>query len=69
VVTRHYHWVRTERLTFNGVTDLFRVIDFQDRNKSGTRWILPATVGVKIARQDGTSRKGAYSARAIDVAR
>jgi hypothetical protein len=69
VVTRHYHWVRTERLTFNGVADLFRVIDFQDRNKSGTRWILPATVGVKIARQDGTSRKGAYSARAIDVAR
>jgi hypothetical protein len=69
VLTRNYRWVRTERLTVNGVADLFRVIEFHDRNKSGTRWILPATVGVKIARQDGTSRKGSYSARAIDAAR
>jgi hypothetical protein len=69
VVARTYRWVRTERLTVNGVANLFRVIEFRDRNKSGTRWIIPATVGVKIARQDGTSRKGSYSARSIDAAR
>jgi hypothetical protein len=69
VVERTYRWVRMERLTVNGVADLFRVIEFRDRNKSGTRWILPATVGVRIARQDGTSRKGTYSVRAIDAAR
>lgn len=69
VVTRNYRWVRTERLTVDGVVDLFRVIEFQDRNKSGTRWILPAPVGVRIARQDGATRKGSYSVRAITVAR
>ena len=69
VVSRNYRWVRTERLRVNGVADLFRVIEFHDRNKSGTRWILPAPVGVRIARQDGTTRKGSYSVRAITVAR
>ena len=69
VVTRSYRWVRTERLAVNGVADLFRVIEFLDRNKSGTRWILPDAVGVRIARQDGKSRKGAYSVRAVNPAR
>ncbi len=69
VVTRSYRWVRTERLTVNGKSDLFRVIEFRDPKKSGTRWILPDAVGVRIARQDGTSRKGAYSVRAMDHAR
>jgi hypothetical protein len=69
VVTRSYRWIRTERLTIKGVTELFRVVEFRDRNKSGTRWIAPQTVGVRIARQDGMSRKGAYSVRAIDPAK
>ncbi len=69
VVTRSYRWVRSERLTVNGVTQLFRVVEFHDRNKTGTRWILPDSVGVKIARQDGKSGKGSYSVRAVDAAR
>lgn len=69
VVTRNYHWVRSERFKVNGVTDLYRVIDFRDRNKTGTRWILPDALGAKIARQDGTSAKGTYSVRAVDAGR
>ena len=45
VVMRSYRWVKTERLTVNGVTDFFRVVEFRDRNKSGTRWILPSQWG------------------------
>ncbi len=69
VVTRSYRWVRTERLTVNGATELFRVVEFHDKNKGGTRWIAPDKVGVRIARQDGTSRKGGYSVRAMDHVR
>ena len=69
VVTRCYRWARTERLTINGVADLFRVIEFQDRKNLVTRWILPGTLGVRIARQDGKSRNGAYSVRAVDSVR
>ena len=69
VVTRHYRWVRSERLTVNGFSDLYRVIEFRDRNRSGTRWILPDTLGVRIARQDGNSPSGSYTVRAVDPAR
>ncbi len=63
VLPRTYRWVRSERAMVSRVNDLFRVIEFRDRNKSGTRWILPDSVGVRIARQDGESSKGSYSVR------
>ena len=69
VVSRHYRWVRSERFTVNGLSDLYRVIEFRDRNRSGTRWILPDTLGVRIARQDGNSSSGSYTVRAVDSAR
>lgn len=65
VVTRRYRWVRSERLTVNGASDFFRVVEFRDRHRSATRWILPATVGVRIARQEGTSAAGSYTVRAV----
>ena len=69
VVMRSYRWVKSERVTLNGVADHFRVVEFHDLNKAGTRWILPDMVGVRIARQDGKTRNGAYSVRAIDSAK
>ena len=66
VVVRHYNWVRTEELRIGGKTYSFRVVDFEDKNKKGRRWIRVDDVGVMIARQEGSGRSGSYSARLVE---
>lgn len=65
VVKRHYRWVRSEEVTVEGKTALYRVIDFEDANKKGRRWIRKDGIGVIIARQDGKGKDGAYSLRMV----
>ena len=66
VVTRNYTWVRSEDLQVGGKTYTFRVVDFEDKNKKCRRWIRVDDVGVMIARQEGSGKKGAYSAKLLD---
>ena len=63
VVTRSYRWVKSEDVTVNGQQIHCRVIDFEDPNKKGRRWIRPDEVGAVILRQDGTGKSGSYSLR------
>ncbi|NVN91709.1 MAG: hypothetical protein HXX11_14045 [Desulfuromonadales bacterium] len=66
VVTRHYTWVRSEALHVGGKTYTFRVVDFEDKNKKCRRWIRVDDVGVMIARQEGSGKKGAYSVKLVE---
>lgn len=63
IVTRHYRWVRTEDVAVGEGKVRCRVIDFEDQNKKGRRWIRQDGLGVIIARQDGTGKDGSYSLR------
>lgn len=63
VVTRSYRWVKNEDVTVNGQQIHCRVVDFEDQNKKGRRWIRPDEVGVVIMRQDGSGKNGSYSVR------
>lgn len=63
VVTRAYRWVKSEDITVNGQQIHCRVIDFEDPNKRGRRWIRPDEVGAVIMRQVGTGKNGSYSLR------
>lgn len=66
VVTRHYTWVRSEALHVGGKTYTFRVVDYEDKNKKCRRWIRVDDVGVMIARQEGSGKKGAYSVKLVE---
>ncbi|KAF0219965.1 MAG: hypothetical protein FD174_1689 [Geobacteraceae bacterium] len=61
VVTRKYRWVKSEDVKVDGKSIRCRVIDFEDPNKKGRRWIRKDDVGVTIARQDGKGKGGSYS--------
>lgn len=63
VVTRKYRWVKSEDVKIDGKPIHCRVIDFEDPNKKGRRWIRKDDVGVTIARQDGKGKSGSYSLR------
>lgn len=63
VVNRSYRWVKSEDVTVNGQQIHCRVIDFEDQNKKGRRWIRPDEVGAIILRQDGSGKHGSYSLR------
>jgi hypothetical protein len=63
VVTRTYRWVKSEDVSVNGEQIHCRVIDFEDPNKKGRRWIRPDEVGATIVRQDGSGKRGSYSLR------
>ena len=65
VVKRHYRWIKNEEVTVDGKNTLFRVVDFEDANKSGRRWIRKDEIGVSIARQDGRGKDGSYSLRLV----
>ena len=63
VVTRVYRWVKSEDVKVNGQQIHCRVVDFEDPNKKGRRWIRLDEVGATIVRQDGTGKSGPYSLR------
>lgn len=65
IVTRRYTWVRSEELQVGTMKYIFRVIDFEDKNKKCRRWIKPDTIGAIIARQEGHGKTGSYSVRLV----
>jgi len=66
IINRRYSFVKTEHINVNGKPVNCMVIDFEDKNKKGRRWIKPDHTGVLIARQDGRSKSGSYSVRLLE---
>ena len=67
VVTRKFHWVKTEELEVGGRHLSCRVVDFTDQNNSARRWVSNDERGMIIVRQDGKGKGGSYSLRMVSV--
>ncbi|RQW87215.1 MAG: hypothetical protein EHM79_08315 [Geobacter sp.] len=63
IVTRRYNWVRDEDVDIKGRKIHCKVIDFEDLNKKGRRWVEGDDLGVLVLRQDGSGKGVTYSSR------
>jgi len=63
IVKRKYRWVKDEDVDVAGRNIHCKVIDFQDSNKKGRRWLEEDALGVLITRQDGKGKGVTYSSR------
>jgi hypothetical protein len=63
IVRRKYHWVKDEDLDLAGRKIHCKVIDFQDLNRKGRRWVEGDDLGVLVLRQDGSGKGVSYSSR------
>jgi hypothetical protein len=69
IVTRNYRLVREEIYKLGGKEYPCRVVDFSDIYKSCRRWIGMDGDTVIMFRQDGKSKEGTYSVRAVSLHR
>jgi hypothetical protein len=67
VVTRKFHWVKSEDLEVAGRRLRCRVVDFSDENNSCRRWVTSDERGMMIVRQDGSGKGKNYSLRMVSV--
>lgn len=67
VVTRKFHWIKSEELEVCGKRVRCRVVDFSDENNSCRRWVSNDERGVVIARQDGRGKGKNYSLRMVSI--
>lgn len=63
VVNRKYRWVRDESVAVAGRHIPCKVIDFQDANKKGRRWVEEDSLGILVTRQEGKGNGVSYSSR------
>jgi hypothetical protein len=63
IVTRKYSWVKDEDVDLDGHKIHCKVIDFEDLNKKGRRWVEGDDLGVLVLRQDGSGKGVTYSSR------
>jgi len=63
IVTRKYNWVKDEDVDLDGRKIHCKVIDFEDLNKKGRRWVEGDDLGVLVLRQDGSGKGVTYSSR------
>ncbi|MDD2335194.1 MAG: hypothetical protein PHD01_01300 [Geobacteraceae bacterium] len=63
IVTRKYNWVKDEDVDLGGRKIHCKVIDFEDLNKKGRRWVEGDDLGVLVMRQDGSGKGVTYSSR------
>lgn len=68
IVTRRYRWIRDEDIGVAGRRIHCKVIDFQDPNKKGRRWLEEDELGVLVTRQDGKGKGVSYTSRLISLA-
>ncbi len=69
IVTRNYRLVREEVYRLGDREYPCRVVDFSDSYKSCRRWIGMDGDTVIMFRQDGKSKEGSYSVRAVSLHR
>jgi len=67
VVTRKFHWIKSEELDVGGKRLRCRVVDFSDLNNSCRRWVTNDERGVIIVRQDGKGKGKNYSLRMVSL--
>ena len=67
IVTRNYRLIREEVYRLGEREYPCRVVDFSDPYKSCRRWIGREGDTVIMFRQDGKSKEGAYSVRAVSL--
>ncbi|MHC1697253.1 MAG: hypothetical protein AB9919_04130 [Geobacteraceae bacterium] len=63
IVKRKYNWVKNEDVDVDGRKIHCKVIDFEDLNKKGRRWVEGDDLGVLVLRQDGRGKGVTYSSR------
>lgn len=63
IVSRKYNWVKDEDVAIDGRKVHCKVIDFEDLNKKGRRWVESDDLGVLVLRQDGRGKGVTYSSR------
>jgi hypothetical protein len=68
VVTRKFHWVKSEDIEVGGKRLHCRVVDFSDPVNNCRRWVSCGEGGTLIVRQDGKGAHGPYSLRMVSVA-
>jgi hypothetical protein len=68
IVTRKYRWVREEDVRVGDRRIHCKVIDFEDSNKKGRRWVDEDELGILVTRQDGTGKGVSYSSRLTSLA-
>jgi hypothetical protein len=68
VVTRKFHWLKSEVLEIGDQRLHCRVVDFEDAENSCRRWVSCGAGGVVIVRQDGRGKHGSYSLRMVSLA-
>lgn len=68
VVTRKFHWIKSEDQEIGGSRLHCRVVDFADAENSCRRWVSCGAGGVVIVRQDGKGKHGSYSLRMVSLA-
>ena len=67
IVTRKFHWVKSEDLEVGGKRLHCRVVDFSDPENSCRRWVSCGEGGMVIVRQDGKGKHGPYSLRIVSL--
>jgi archaeosine-15-forming tRNA-guanine transglycosylase len=60
VVSRNYRWEKSEDIPIGGRNINCRVIDFEDRDTRGRRWITQDEKGIIIVREEGCGESGSY---------
>jgi len=67
IVSRKFHWVKSEDVEVSGKRLHCRVVDFSDPENSCRRWVSCGEGGITIVRQDGKGKHGPYSLRIVSV--
>jgi hypothetical protein len=67
VITRKFHWIKSEELEVGGRRLRCRVVDFSDENNSCRRCVSSDERGVLLVRQDGNGKGKNYSLRMVSV--
>jgi hypothetical protein len=68
IVMRKYRWVREEDVRVGARRIRCKVIDFEDSNKKGRRWVEEDELGILVTRQDGSGKGVSYSSRLTSLA-
>jgi hypothetical protein len=67
VVTRRFHFVKTEDIEVGGKTIRCKVVDFSDPANNCRRWVASDGRGVIIVRQEGKGKGGSYALRLVSL--